>query len=60
MAGHLEVLNAAITALPPAFRRRLMVICDGASASQGPIERLDEPAGRRRRTSSGGKSAESA
>jgi hypothetical protein len=41
VADHLEVLGAAITALPPAFRRRLMVTCDGAGASHGLIERLD-------------------
>jgi Transposase DDE domain group 1 len=46
VAGHLEVLEAAITALPPAFRRRLMVTCDGAGASHGLIERLDELAAR--------------
>ena len=44
-ADHLEVLGAAITALPPAFRRRLMVTCDGAGASHG----LIEPPGRARR-----------
>jgi Transposase DDE domain group 1 len=45
-ADHLEVLGAAITALPPAFRRRLMVTCDGAGASHGLIERLDKLAAR--------------
>ena len=45
-ADHLEVLAAAITALPPAFRRRLMVTCDGAGASHGLIERLDALAAR--------------
>jgi hypothetical protein len=45
-ADHLEVLAAAITALPPPFRRRLMVTCDGAGASHGLIERLDELASR--------------
>jgi hypothetical protein len=45
-ADHLEVLTAAITALPPAFRRRLMVTCDGAGASHGLIERLDALAAR--------------
>jgi hypothetical protein len=45
-ADHLEVLDAAITALPPAFRRRLMVTCDGAGASHGLIERLDKLAAR--------------
>jgi hypothetical protein len=45
-ADHLEVLAAAITALPPAHRRRLMVTCDGAGASHGLIKRLDELAAR--------------
>jgi hypothetical protein len=45
-AGHLEVLAAAIAALPPKFRRRLMVTCDGAGASHGLIERLDALAAR--------------
>jgi Transposase DDE domain group 1 len=47
-ADHLTVLGAAITALPPAFRRRLMVTCDGAGASHGLIERLDALAARPR------------
>ena len=46
MADHLEVLDAAITAVPPAFRRRLMVTCDGAGASHGLIGRLDALAAR--------------
>jgi hypothetical protein len=45
-ADHLAVLDAAITALPPAFRRRLMVTCDGAGASHGLITRLDTLAAR--------------
>jgi Transposase DDE domain group 1 len=45
-ADHLAVLAAAIGALPPAFRRRLMVTCDGAGASHGLIARLDELASR--------------
>ena len=45
-ADHLEVLAAAVTALPPKFRRRLMVTCDGAGASHGLIERLDKLASR--------------
>jgi Transposase DDE domain group 1 len=45
-ADHLAVLDAAITALPPAFRRRLMITCDGAGASHGLIERLDTLASR--------------
>jgi hypothetical protein len=46
VADHLEVLAAAITALPPAHRRRLMVTCDGAGASHGLIERLEQLAAR--------------
>jgi hypothetical protein len=46
VADHLQVLDAAITALPPLFRRRLMVTCDGAGASHGLIERLDALAAR--------------
>jgi hypothetical protein len=46
-ADHRAVLEAAITALPPAFRRRLMVTCDGAGASHALITRLDELASRR-------------
>ena len=45
-ADHLTVLDAAIAALPPKHRRRLMVTCDGAGASHGLIERLDELAAR--------------
>jgi hypothetical protein len=46
VADHLEVLGSAIAALPPKFRRRLMVTCDGAGASHGLIERLDALASR--------------
>jgi hypothetical protein len=46
VADHLQILEAAITALPPAFRRRLMVTCDGAGASHGLIARLDALAAR--------------
>jgi hypothetical protein len=45
-ADHLQVLGDAITALPPKFRRRLMVTADGAGASHGLITRLDELASR--------------
>jgi hypothetical protein len=45
-ADHLAVLHAAITALPPGFRRRLMVTCDGAGASHALIARLDKLAAR--------------
>jgi Transposase DDE domain group 1 len=40
------VLEAAIAALPAKYRRRLMVTCDGAGASHGLIERLDQLASR--------------
>ena len=46
-ADHLVLLDAAIAALPPAFRRKLMVTADGAGASHGLIARLDELAARR-------------
>ena len=46
-ADHITVLEAAIAALPPAFRRRLMVTCDGAGASHALIARLDKLAARR-------------
>jgi Transposase DDE domain group 1 len=45
-ADHLAVLDAAIAALPPKHRRRLMVTSDGAGASHGLIERLDQLASR--------------
>jgi hypothetical protein len=46
-ADHLVLLDAAIAALPPGFRRRLMVTADGAGASHGLIARLDQLAARR-------------
>ena len=46
-SDHLVLLDAAIAALPPAFRRKLMVTADGAGASHGLIARLDQLAGRR-------------
>jgi hypothetical protein len=45
-ADHLAVPDAAITALPPGFRRRLMITCDGAGASHDLIARLDKLAAR--------------
>jgi Transposase DDE domain group 1 len=45
-ADHLGVLEAAIAALPLRYRRRLMVTADGAGASHGLIERLDQLATR--------------
>ena len=45
-ADHLAMLDAAVTALPPSFRRRLMVTCDGAGAGHDLIARLDKLAAR--------------
>jgi Transposase DDE domain group 1 len=45
-ADHLQVLGDAIAAVPANYRRRLMVTADGAGASHGLIERLDELAAR--------------
>ena len=45
-ADHLQVPGDAIAALPPKFRRRLMVTCDGAGASHRLIGRLDVLASR--------------
>ena len=44
---HLQLLDAAIAAIPPQFRRRLMVTCDGAGASHALVKRLDSLAARR-------------
>jgi hypothetical protein len=46
-ADHLALLDAAIAALPPALRRKLMVTADGAGASHALVARLDTLAGRR-------------
>ena len=46
-ADHLVLLDAAIAALPPGLRRKLMVTADGAGASHGLIARLDQLAARR-------------
>jgi hypothetical protein len=46
-ADHLVLLDAAIAALPPGCRRKLMVTADGAGASHGLIARLDALASRR-------------
>jgi hypothetical protein len=45
-ADHIAVLKAAIAALPPAHRRRLMVTCGGAGASHDLITCLDTLASR--------------
>jgi hypothetical protein len=41
-ADHIKVLGEAIAALPPKYRRRLMVTCDGAGASHDLIAHLDK------------------
>lgn len=45
-ADHLAVLDDAISALPPQYRRRLMVTADGAGASHALITKLDKLAAR--------------
>src|SRR6266516_3869617 len=45
-ADHITVLGEAIAALPPKYRRRLMVTCDGAGASHDLIACLDKLASR--------------
>ena len=46
-ADHLAITDAAIAALPPGFRRKLMVTCDGAGASHALVAHLDKLAARR-------------
>jgi hypothetical protein len=45
-ADHIALADAAIAALPPAFRRRLMVTVDGAGASHALVKHLDTLAAR--------------
>ena len=45
-ADHIALADAAIAALPPAFRRRLMITVDGAGASHDLIKHLDKLATR--------------
>jgi hypothetical protein len=45
-SDHVAVLGAAIAALPPKYRRRLMITCDGAGASHDLIAHLDKLASR--------------
>jgi hypothetical protein len=45
-ADHLRLLGDAITALPPALRRKLMITCDGAGASHALVSELDRLASR--------------
>jgi hypothetical protein len=46
-ADHLALTDAAIAALPPGSRRRLMITTDGAGASHALVKHLDKLAGRR-------------
>ena len=46
-ADHLAITDAAIAALPPCFRRKLMITVDGAGASHDLIGHLDKLASRR-------------
>ena len=46
-ADHLTLTDAAIAALPPGHRRRLMITCDGAGASHALVAHLDKLAARR-------------
>jgi hypothetical protein len=46
-ADHLQLLEEAIAALPPALRRKLMITCDGAGASHDLVKKLDKLAARR-------------
>ena len=45
-ADHIALADAAIAALPPGFRRRLMITCDGAGASHDLVGHLDKLAAR--------------
>ncbi|MBV9449745.1 MAG: IS1380 family transposase [Streptosporangiaceae bacterium] len=45
-ADHITLTDAAIAALPPGFRRRLMITCDGAGASHDLVKHLDKLAAR--------------
>jgi hypothetical protein len=46
-ADHIAITDAAIAAVPPGFRRKLMITCDGAGASHDLIKHLDKLARRR-------------
>ena len=46
-ADHIEIVDASIAALPPAWRRNLMVTVDGAGFSHKLLEHLDALAARR-------------
>jgi len=49
-ADHIAITDAAIAALPPAFRRNLMITVDGAGFSHQLLEHLDKLAARRGHT----------
>ena len=44
-ADHLAITDAAIAALPPGLRRKLMITCDGAGASHGLIKHAGHAGG---------------
>jgi hypothetical protein len=46
-AHHVALVDAAICALPPGFRRQLMITCDGAGASHDLVAHLDKLGTRR-------------
>jgi hypothetical protein len=46
-ADHVALVDAAIYALPPGFRRKLMITCDGAGASHDLVAHLDKLGTRR-------------
>jgi hypothetical protein len=46
-ADHIQIADASIAALPPAWRRNLMVTVDGAGFSHKLVEHLDKLAARR-------------
>jgi hypothetical protein len=41
-ADHVKLVDNAIAALPPAYRRKLMITCDGAGASHDLVKHLDK------------------
>jgi hypothetical protein len=49
-ADHIALAGAAIAALPPKYRRNLMITCDGAGASHDLVSHLDKLAAKPGRT----------
>ena len=49
-ADHIQIVDASVAALPPAWRRNLMVTVDGAGFSHKLLEHLDKLASRRGHT----------